>query len=125
MFEINCRLSQIGLGQTGSTTSEVDVNEIVPLSLMLRDEKFTEYLKESNNALGERQVIGLAKIAAFCKDPHLREDRQAEIKEQCLDFWKIPNEARRAPPQERPNVRAGRMLGEEIEVRCGNIECVG
>lgn len=44
-----------------------------------------------------RQVINLAKIAAFCKDVTLREDRQSELRKQSLDFWKIPDKARMAP----------------------------
>ncbi len=60
----------------------------------MSDREFVDYLVRSNNALGERQVIGLAKIAAFCKDQNLHELRQGEIKDQCLHEWQIPNEAR-------------------------------
>ena len=81
------RLNEIGLSLTGGTSSEVDVRHVVPEDIILDDEKFTEFMAESNNSLGERQVIALSKIAAFCKDPLLREDRQEEIKNQCLHFW--------------------------------------
>jgi hypothetical protein len=47
----------------------------------------------------------LAKIAAFCTDPDLVEFRQQEIKLQCLDLWKVPNEARRAPFFDNPQVQ--------------------
>ncbi len=52
------------------------------------------YLKCS---IGQRQVVNLAKIAAFCKDVTLREDRKSELKKQSLDFWKIPEKTRTAP----------------------------
>ncbi len=100
MYEINCRLNEIGFTLTGGTQSRVDVTDVVPLSLMQQDAEFAAYIRESNDSLGERQVVGLAKIAAFAKDHYLREHRQAEIKEQCLDVWRVPNEARRAPQME-------------------------
>ena len=111
LLEINMRLNEIGLSLTGGTSSEVDVRDIVPEDIILDDEKFTEYMVESNNTLGERQVVALSKIAAFCKDPTLREFRQEEIKNQCLQFWQIPNEARKAPKHEPPTVLTSRLLG--------------
>jgi hypothetical protein len=49
-----------------------------------------------------RQVTGLRKIAAFCKDSNLHENRQAEIRDRCLKFWKIPDAVRKIPPMENP-----------------------
>ena len=57
-----------------------------------------------------RQVVNLAKIAAFCKDVTLREDRQAELKKQSLDFWKTPDKARTAPPRMGPIDKAKELL---------------
>jgi hypothetical protein len=51
-----------------------------------------------------RQIIGLAKIAAFCKDQSLHEFRQREMREQCLKFWKIPDTVRKAPIMDNPQV---------------------
>lgn len=63
------------------------------------------YFKINNfNYYHNRQIIGLAKIAAFCKDQNLFEHRQKEIREQCLKFWKVPDELRRAPFMDRPQV---------------------
>lgn len=94
LFDVNHRLEQ--LSRSGCKT---DVIQIVPLELMTGHQEFYNYLLESNNTLGMRQVINLAKIAAFCKDVTLREDRQSELKKQSLDFWKIPELARTAPPR--------------------------
>ena len=92
LFDVNNRLEQ--LNRPGCKT---DVIQIVPLELMTDHRDFYNYLFESNNSLGMRQSINLAKIAAFCKDVTLREDRQSELRKQSLDFWKIPEIARTAP----------------------------
>jgi hypothetical protein len=54
-----------------------------------------------------RQIIGLAKIAAFCKDQTLYETRQKDIREKSLEFWKIPDQVRKAPIMDRPQVKSG------------------
>lgn len=72
----------------------MDILQIVPLSILKGNNDFFEYLFESNNSLGLRQVVNLSKIAAFCKDTSLREDRQSELRKQSLDFWKVPDKAR-------------------------------
>ncbi len=53
------------------------------------DREFYEYIAKSNDVMGERQIIGLAKIHAFCKDQTLHELRQGEIKSQCLEEWQV------------------------------------
>ncbi len=59
------------------------------LKQLLSDRVFCDYLASSNNRLGERQIVGLAKIAAFCKDRDLVEGRQGKIKELCLKEWQV------------------------------------
>ncbi|XP_032792891.2 cap-specific mRNA (nucleoside-2'-O-)-methyltransferase 1 [Daphnia magna] len=103
LYEINRRLEQLG-------SSNTDITDIVPLELMTCHEQFYNYLVESNNALGMRQVINLAKIAAFCKDVTLREDRQSELRKQSLDFWKIPDKARMAPFRMTPAEKSKDLL---------------
>lgn len=46
--------------------------------------------------LGERQIVNLIKIQAFCRDTSLLESRQAEIRKSCLYYWNVPDRARRA-----------------------------
>merc|ERR1740128_82100 len=111
MVEINREL--IALNKAKSSK---DIMEIVPLNLMASNRDFHEYLVESNNNLGKRQIINLAKIAAFCKDTTLREDRQSELKKQSLDFWKIPDKARTAPPRTGVIEKAQEMLGNNSSV---------
>ncbi|CAB0004345.1 unnamed protein product, partial [Nesidiocoris tenuis] len=44
--------------------------------------------------LGQRQVVNLMKIAAFCRDPNLVEARQAELRSKCLKLWDVPDRPR-------------------------------
>ena len=59
LFEINCRLNEIGFNLNGGTESSIDVLEIVPLSLLLGDHDFVEYLRNSNDILGKFQFLKL------------------------------------------------------------------
>lgn len=105
MFEINCRLNEIGFSQLGTTHSAQDVIEIVPMSVILADTDFTEYMRNSNDAIGERQIVSLIKIRAFHQDPELLETRQRQIRDDCLKMWKIPDQVRKAPTFEDPQVK--------------------
>lgn len=75
-----------------------DVTELISIDDLKRDEKFFQYIYESNYWIGERQIIGLLKIAAFCQDPNLTETRQAEIRLKCLKAWNLPDESRKKLP---------------------------
>lgn len=79
--------------------SGTDFLELVPLKVLKNDETFFNYIYESNNAIGNNQVAGLLKIAAFCKDLTLKEPRQAIIRSQCLEIWRLPDMMRKAPPK--------------------------
>jgi len=105
---INNRLNELGMDLLGATKSKIDVVDLVSNDVM--EEGFLEYIKESNNSLGERQIIGLAKIAAFCKNEELLEVRQVDIKRECLEFWKVPDEARKKPIIETPREAIPRLL---------------
>jgi hypothetical protein len=55
-------------------------------------------------------VVGLSKIAAFCRNDQLYETRQAEVRRASLEFWRVPDEARRKPVMESPRDAAARLL---------------
>ena len=63
--------------------------------------------------LGERQIVNLTKIAAFCRDTNLFEDRQADIRRQCLAYWEIPDIARKT------DTTVAEELLERIVKKCG------
>ncbi len=113
LFMVNRRLNELGMSKLGQTTSTTDVLELVPTDLMERDVEFLEYMVKSNNTLGERQILGLTKIAAFCKDETLLETRQPQMKKECLEYWNVPNEARKAPDSDPADFIVKTLLKEE------------
>ena len=56
------------------------------------------------------QVVGLSKIAAFCRNDQLYEVRQAEVRKASMVFWAVPDEARRKPVYESARDAAARLL---------------
>lgn len=54
LFEINCRLNEMGFSLLGTTKHSTDVIEIVPMSMLLQNQMFADYIKRSNDTIGER-----------------------------------------------------------------------
>lgn len=92
LFEVNQMMFD-------NCSSSYDILELVSLQVLQRDEKFFDYIYESNNTIGHNQTVALMKIAAFCKDDTLIEPRQTEFKQDCLKIWGLPNQMRKAPPK--------------------------
>lgn len=88
MFEVNCRLGQL------QNDTVNDVVEIVPLHVLKDDVKFCNYVTRSNEMLGQQQILHLAKIQAFCQNTDLYEERQSDLRKECLKIWQIPDKAR-------------------------------
>lgn len=44
--------------------------------------------------LAKRQIIGLMKLTTFCQNSSLVEQRQEQLRVQCLKYWQIPDKAR-------------------------------
>ncbi|XP_066586803.1 cap-specific mRNA (nucleoside-2'-O-)-methyltransferase 1 [Prorops nasuta] len=87
-----------------------DVIELVPLEILISDQAFYNYLKDSNNYIGKKQIAGLLKIAAYCEDPTLIEPRQEEMRELCLKLWNLPNTKRVIPQLVNPQDRAKKLI---------------
>ncbi|XP_048579505.1 cap-specific mRNA (nucleoside-2'-O-)-methyltransferase 1 [Nematostella vectensis] len=88
MFNVNVRINRL------KGTSE-DIIEIVPVEVLKEDLAFFKYMRESNNSLGRIQTNSLRKLKAFVKDTALMGHYdQADIRKQCLDLWKIPDQVR-------------------------------
>jgi len=104
MYHVNEKLWKFG------STSQKDILEVVPLEVLTSDSDFYNYIVSSNNSLGERQVVNLVKIAAFCRDTNLIEAQQAEMKRQCLIYWEVPDRARTAPPRVAPEAKCDDIL---------------
>ncbi|XP_041352995.1 cap-specific mRNA (nucleoside-2'-O-)-methyltransferase 1-like [Gigantopelta aegis] len=97
------------------STSTKDVNEIVPLQALQNDEQFFQYIKDSNEIIGRNQVINLKKIQVFTQNANLYEERQADIRKQCLEKWKVPDEFRKAPPRREPQKRFEHLIGTDAK----------
>ncbi|KAB7505155.1 Cap-specific mRNA (nucleoside-2'-O-)-methyltransferase 1 [Armadillidium nasatum] len=102
-------------------TSKKDVVEIVPLEVLQEDEEFYQYICDSNNVFGERQVVGLQKIKAFCQDPSLFEDQQATLRKDCLSFWQLPDRSRVAPERKDPKIKVNDLLSPALLEKLVNV----
>ncbi|KAL0278281.1 UNVERIFIED_CONTAM: hypothetical protein PYX00_000138 [Menopon gallinae] len=80
-----------------------DVLELVPLDVLKGDETFFEYIYESNNRIGERQVHHLKNIVIYANRTDLVDSRQEKFQRECLEYWDIPNEARTDPNKGEPH----------------------
>lgn len=103
LFEINRAMYE-------HTDSSAEVMELVSHKVLVGDKAFFNYIYNSNNRIGQNQIIGLVKIAAFYKDTNLYEDKQVEIRKECLSLWKVPEDMRRNP-----------TANESYETLCKNL----
>ncbi|XP_076643921.1 cap methyltransferase 1 [Halictus rubicundus] len=87
-----------------------DVTHLVPFEELEKENQFLQYLRESNNYLGKKQITGLQKIAAFCEDTTLIEPKQALLREECLKFWDIPDKSRTMPKRMKPQEKLRSLL---------------
>lgn len=84
-------LSEVNRRMWENRNTSFDIVNVVPLNVMKADILFFEYICRSNNKIGRDQILGLNKIAAFCKDTSLTEKRrQEQIRLDCLRAWKLP-----------------------------------
>lgn len=74
--------------------SDLDVNTIVPLDILKNDKNFFNYIKDSNEKIGNIQIHNLIKIRTFAANRSLYDTRQSEMLEKCLHYWKIPDKKR-------------------------------
>ncbi|XP_011862622.1 PREDICTED: cap-specific mRNA (nucleoside-2'-O-)-methyltransferase 1 [Vollenhovia emeryi] len=91
-----------------------DVLELVPFDVLEADTEFFEYLRNSNNDFGRRQIVNLLKIAAFCDNPTLIEIKQAEMRKECLKHWNLHDQTRVRPQMSKPQDKIHELLGESV-----------
>ncbi|CAL1265972.1 unnamed protein product [Larinioides sclopetarius] len=110
MFEVNEKL-----GKYSSTTSDADIVEVVPLEVLKENEEFYDYIVTSNDKLGTNQIIHLDKIRVFAQNTNLHEEKQSDIRKECLALWKVPDKARSAPPRCEPGIAYKQLMqGENL-----------
>ncbi|KAK6182178.1 hypothetical protein SNE40_009918 [Patella caerulea] len=95
------------------STSNEDVNEIVPHDTMKDDTDFFDYMWVSNENIGRKQIIGLKKIQAFCQNKDLYENRQSTVRKDCLKYWQVPDEVRAAPNHRDPEGKFSDLMDND------------
>lgn len=109
MYELCCRFEQIS-----SPTSDLDIVEVVPLEILNDDDRFFNYVLNSNNRLGKAQVVHLEKIRAFAQNNELHEDRQSNLRKESLKLWKVPDQVRSEPKRSTPDVKFKELTKNEV-----------
>lgn len=112
-YEVNCRLQTLK-----NSNSPMDVNEIVPLKILKEDVIFSEYIRNSNNKLGKRQILNLRKIQVFYQNSHLIDARQGDVRKKCLELWNIPENLRSAPKRPEPATKFKEFMQDEDTDYC-------
>ncbi|CAF0750530.1 unnamed protein product [Adineta steineri] len=92
MYEINALQNKYGIDSESN-----DVESIVPMDILKGNESFNEYIRKSNDDMGEHQIRNLKKIRAFVSNTSLKDPRQHDIRLRCLEYWQLPNEPRQKP----------------------------
>ena len=106
MFYMNEHIQSID-----TMLSAVTIIQTVPMSVIRADVEFNDYIVRSNEMIGNSQVIALQKLQTFAQNSELYEGRQADIREKCLEMWRIPDETRTAPDRtERFNKKFSTLL---------------
>jgi cap1 methyltransferase len=101
-----------------------DIIELVPLQIITNPENdFFNYIVNSNNVNGCRQIQNLKKIHAFYRDETKFENRQRQVRFDCLRFWQIPNFQQRDDLRLMEQFRNSlSSFGEGTELKRSNIE---
>ena len=107
LFMLNCHLN--------SLNDDQDINEVVPFEILNDDIAFREYIVNSNNKIGRRQILFLSKVKAFAENQELNELRQGELRRECLRYWKIPIQSRVAPFRIDPHSKFNKLMTNETQ----------
>ena len=75
----------------------------MPMDVMTNDDRFFNYICDSNEKMGKIQALNLKKIQAFATNPNLHDLRQADLITDCLKYWNIPEHTRIMYAGEQPS----------------------
>ena len=93
LIEVNNKLDSF---KVQKKEREFDVMEVIPMDIIRDDEDFFNYIVTHNETLARIQTLYLQKYRVFAKDPGKRDKDQAQIREEALVYWEIPNMDRKA-----------------------------
>ncbi|KAI6244078.1 Cap-specific mRNA (nucleoside-2'-O-)-methyltransferase 1 [Aphelenchoides fujianensis] len=68
-----------------------DVIEIFPVERIKADAHFFEYFREHIETFAERQILYLNKYREFAKNKGVFDSDQVDLREQCLEYWEVPD----------------------------------
>ncbi|CAG2108369.1 unnamed protein product [Medioppia subpectinata] len=111
LFKLNCHLDYLSKENTGE-----DIIEVVPSDVLMADEKFCQYMTESNNYIGKRQIVFLSKVKAFAENPQL-DLNQPELRKECLKYWKVDVKTRVAPFRGEASHRFQELISKPNETK--------
>jgi len=94
--------------------TDEDVTDVFPMESMLEDVDFFSYVKSSNTTIADEQCKALSKIHAYYRDKSLKETRQSDVREKCLQKWEIPDQIRREPAKMQARELFGELCGEKL-----------
>lgn len=66
--------------------------------------------------MGQRQIIGLKKIAYYVEKKQLIETKQKEMRENCLKHWDVPNTFIVLPKKPDINAKVIKLLGNSFKI---------
>ncbi|PAV87689.1 hypothetical protein WR25_03728 [Diploscapter pachys] len=89
--------------------SDKDVNELIPLEHIKNDEAFCSRITQHNERLARRQTVYLQKYAAFAKNHNLYDSKQGDLREKCMEYWKVPMKSRKKDTDPRSVAEAKNM----------------
>ncbi|KAE9548020.1 hypothetical protein FO519_008769 [Halicephalobus sp. NKZ332] len=116
LLEVNEKLENFKIQKK---EKEFDVMEVVPIDLIRKDEEFFNYVVSHNEILAKIQTLYLQKYRVFAKDPGKRDRDQAQIREDALVYWEIPNMDRKSliADANKPIMMLYRNLSKDLQGR--------
>jgi hypothetical protein len=67
-----------------------DLDFVYPVSKIIKDENFTNYMMEINSLITEQRIQSLAEIKNVMENGNPPKYDKMDIKKKCLDQWRIP-----------------------------------
>jgi hypothetical protein len=67
-----------------------DIDFVYPISKIIKDENFTNYMMELNSLITEQRIESLESIKNAFESGNAPKFDKMDIKKKCLDLWKIP-----------------------------------
>ncbi|CAG8476762.1 6581_t:CDS:10 [Funneliformis caledonium] len=74
------------------TLPKEDINEIIDISEINKDQKFLRYIKQKNIEIAKSQIKAIEQLLNLVKNSETKPPNQDEFKKLCLREWGLPSE---------------------------------